>query len=207
MQQRRMSAEGSVGNLSARDRLGSHGNISAAGNNANNGGGSGNNNGASANANAIPRWAFHDPSSIVMKDGHPIPMGTLLHHHALLNRNAHNNNNNNNNAHNQQHHPSGSNASLHPTPHALITPNWRNKDRMKTVGVALVLALNIGTDPPDLDKPAPCAKLQCWLDPTSISRAKAKERIGERLEQQYAKFGQQRSKLKYRRRWIRRWSR
>lgn len=69
---------------------------------------------------------------------------------------------------------------------------------MKTVGVCLILALNIGTDPPDLNKPTPCAKLQCWLDPTSMSRAKAKERIGERLEQQYAKW-QQRSKLKYRR--------
>jgi len=69
---------------------------------------------------------------------------------------------------------------------------------MKTVGVALVLALNIGTDPPGLHKPTPCAKLQCWLDPASVSRAKAKERIGERLEQQYAKW-QQRSKLKYRR--------
>ena len=66
---------------------------------------------------------------------------------------------------------------------------------MKTVGACLVLALNIGTDPPDLHKPSPCARLQTWLDPTSISRAKARERIGERLEQQYARW-QQRSRLR-----------
>ncbi len=128
----------------------------------------------------IPRWALYDPATIVIKDGMPISMGTLLHHYSLLNNN------------NNQSHLSSSQAPY------LITPTWRLKERMKTVGVCLILALNIGTDPPDLNKPTPCAKLQCWLDPTSISRAKAKERIGERLEQQYAKW-QQRSKLKYRR--------
>lgn len=131
-------------------------------------------------AGKIPRWALYDPATIVMKDGVPISMGTLLHHYALLN---------NNNQSRQQ---------LSQQQPYLLAPTWRLKERMKTVGVVLVLALNIGTDPPDLNKPTPCAKLQCWLDPTSISRAKAKERIGERLEQQYAKW-QQRSKLKYRR--------
>ena len=63
-----------------------------------------------------------------------------------------------------------------------IIPTWRSKERMKTVGIGLVMALNIGTDPPDLTKPHPCAKLQCWMDPTSVSRAKAKEKIGEQLE-------------------------
>ena len=130
----------------------------------------------------IPRWALYDPATIVIKDGMPISAGTLLHHYSLLN----------NSSSNQQH-----NNHLQ-TPPYLITPTWRLKERMKTVGVCLILALNIGTDPPDLNKPTPCAKLQCWLDPTSMSRAKAKERIGERLEQQYAKW-QQRSKLKYRR--------
>mmetsp|Transcript_2936 Transcript_2936/g.6349 ORF Transcript_2936/g.6349 Transcript_2936/m.6349 type:complete len:1802 (-) Transcript_2936:30-5435(-) len=160
---RRKSIESSaVGGASMRDRLGSAGNVGT------NGGG-----GGGGTLNRIPRWALHDQSAIVMKDGMPIPMGTLLHHHSLLNQ---------------------SSNSLH----YIVTPTWRLKERMKTVGVCLVLALNIGTDPPDLNKPNPCAKLQCWLDPTSISRAKAKERIGERLEQQYAKW-QQRSKLKYRR--------
>ena len=125
-----------------------------------------------------PRWALHDPSSIVMKNGFPVTVGTLLQHHLLLDK--------------------SSSAQTPLSPHCVVTPTWRLKERMKTVGVALVLALNIGTDPPGLKKPSPCAKLQCWLDPTSLSRAKAKERIGERLEQQYAKW-QQRSKLKYRR--------
>lgn len=65
-------------------------------------------------------------------------------------------------------------------------PDWRLRVRMRTVGVGLVLALNIGTDPPDTVKPHPCAVLQCWMDPRTVSRSKAKEWIGERLEQQYA---------------------
>ena len=71
---------------------------------------------------------------------------------------------------------------------------------MKTVGVGLVMALNVGTDPPDITKPHPCAKLQCWMDPSSASRSRAKEKIGERLEAQYARWQQQRAAkpLKYR---------
>jgi len=82
-----------------------------------------------------------------------------------------------------------------------IKPDWRLKDRMKTVGVGLVMALNVGTDPPDVTKPYPCAVLQCWMDPRSVSRAQAKELIGERLEQQYAKWQLARTArpLKYRR--------
>ena len=82
-----------------------------------------------------------------------------------------------------------------------IVPSWRLRDRMKTVGVGLVMALNIGTDPPDVVKPHPCAKLQCWMDPSTTSRARAKEKIGERLEAQYARWQQQRAArpLKYRR--------
>jgi len=126
---------------------------------------------------SIPKWARHDPNVLVMKDGKPVTVGTIIYHHNLLSDDG-------------IHSGAGNQYT--------ITPTWRLRERMKTVGVCLVLALNIGTDPPDLVKPTPCAKLQCWLDPTSISRLKAKERIGERLEQQYAKW-QQRSKLKYRR--------
>lgn len=50
-----------------------------------------------------------------------------------------------------------------------VKPTWRLKERMKTVGVGLILALNIGTDPPDISKPTPCAKLQAWMDPSSTS--------------------------------------
>jgi Raptor N-terminal CASPase like domain len=83
----------------------------------------------------------------------------------------------------------------------MISPDWRLRDRMKTVGVGLVMALNVGTDPPDVVKPHPCAVLQCWMDPRTVSRAKAKEIIGERLEQQYAKWQLARTArpLKYRR--------
>jgi WD40 repeat protein len=71
----------------------------------------------------------------------------------------------------------------------LVTPSWRLRDRMKTVAVGLVMALNVGTDPPDITKPHPCAKLQCWMDPFSVTpRSKAKEKIGDRLEAQYAKW-------------------
>ena len=74
-----------------------------------------------------------------------------------------------------------------------IKPSWRLRDRMKTVGLGLVMALNVGTDPPDVIKPHPCAKLQCWMKPYSESRAKAKEKIGERLEKQYGQWQQARA--------------
>jgi Raptor N-terminal CASPase like domain len=91
-----------------------------------------------------------------------------------------------------------------------IKPDWRLRDRMKTVGVGLIMSLNVGTDPPDIIKPNPCAVLQCWIDPrptigsgsgiittnlatntgttTGMTRAKARELIGERLERQYSKW-------------------
>jgi regulator-associated protein of mTOR len=92
-------------------------------------------------------------------------------------------------------HPGGDPADAEPP------PSWRLRDRMKTVGVGLVMALNVGTDPPDIVKPHPCAKLQCWMDPSSVTRQKAKELIGERLEAQYARWQQQRAarNIKYRR--------
>ena len=60
---------------------------------------------------------------------------------------------------------------------------------MKTVSVALVLCLNIGTDPPDLtSKTSNSATLQCWFDPMSTSRSKARDAIGTCLELQYTKW-------------------
>uniref|UniRef100_A0A183CCG9 Raptor_N domain-containing protein n=1 Tax=Globodera pallida TaxID=36090 RepID=A0A183CCG9_GLOPA len=48
--------------------------------------------------------------------------------------------------------------------------DWRKiRERMKTVSVALVLCLNIGTDPPDVQKPHPCARKQAWVDPSEPS--------------------------------------
>ena len=75
------------------------------------------------------------------------------------------------------------------------TPLWRQRDRLKTVNAGLVLALNIGTDPPKIHKPNPHAKLQAWYDPTGTSRGKAREIITQRLEDQYTKWNS-RTKLK-----------
>ena len=46
---------------------------------------------------------------------------------------------------------------------------WRSRERMKTVSVALVVCLNVGVDPPDVIKTAPCAKLECWIDPHTLN--------------------------------------
>lgn len=63
--------------------------------------------------------------------------------------------------------------------------DWRMRERLKTVSVALVLCLNIGIDPPDVIKTSPCAKLECWIDPFSMPPQKALETIGKNLQQQY----------------------
>jgi hypothetical protein len=34
---------------------------------------------------------------------------------------------------------------------------------MKTTGVGLVVCLNLGIDPPDIVKPVPCARVECWI--------------------------------------------
>ncbi|XP_065559951.1 regulatory-associated protein of mTOR-like isoform X2 [Artemia franciscana] len=65
---------------------------------------------------------------------------------------------------------------------------WRLKERMKTVSVALVLCLNVGVDPPDVIKPHPCARLECWIDPLSMSPQKALEGIGGNLQKQYERW-------------------
>ncbi|CAL8124186.1 unnamed protein product [Orchesella dallaii] len=65
---------------------------------------------------------------------------------------------------------------------------WRMKERMKTVSVALVLCLNVGVDPPGLIKLQPCARLECWVDPLSLSPQKALEQIGQNLQKQYERW-------------------
>ncbi|XP_066593709.1 regulatory-associated protein of mTOR isoform X1 [Prorops nasuta] len=69
-----------------------------------------------------------------------------------------------------------------------ITQTWRLKERMKTVSVALVLCLNVGVDPPDIVKTQPCARLECWIDPLSVSPQKALETIGSNLQKQYERW-------------------
>lgn len=69
-------------------------------------------------------------------------------------------------------------------------PSWRLKERMKTVGVTLIVCLNIGVDPPDVVKPPPTAfaRKQCWYDPLSAPKQKALENVGNALQQQYEKW-------------------
>jgi regulator-associated protein of mTOR len=64
------------------------------------------------------------------------------------------------------------------------------KDRLKTVSAVLALCLNIGVDPPDVIKTSPCAKLECWIDPTTVQQASSTgnaplNQIGKALQQQY----------------------
>ena len=61
-----------------------------------------------------------------------------------------------------------------------IVSKWRQKERLKTTAVALVLCLNIGVDPPDVMKISPCARLECWVDPLSMQPPKALDTIGAR---------------------------
>ncbi|TMW63135.1 hypothetical protein Poli38472_002076 [Pythium oligandrum] len=65
---------------------------------------------------------------------------------------------------------------------------WRMRERMKTMDVALVLCLNIGTDPPDVVKASPCARKECWVDPFSMPAPKALETIGKTLQSQYERW-------------------
>ena len=68
-----------------------------------------------------------------------------------------------------------------------VTP-WRMRERMKTVQVAIVMCLNIGTDPPDVVKTPPYARDECWIDPLSLPPQKAIERIGQTLQSQYERW-------------------
>ncbi|CAH1793910.1 unnamed protein product [Owenia fusiformis] len=69
-----------------------------------------------------------------------------------------------------------------------FTQTWRMKERMKTVSVALVLCLNVGVDPPDVVKTTPCARLECWIDPSTMSAQKALETVGSYLQKQYERW-------------------
>jgi len=65
-------------------------------------------------------------------------------------------------------------------------PPWRMRERMKTSSLVLVLALNIGVDPPDVIKPSPCARLECWVDP-QVGQ-KAIEAVAKALQAQYEQW-------------------
>ncbi|KAL7264205.1 hypothetical protein ACSBR1_002206 [Camellia fascicularis] len=69
-----------------------------------------------------------------------------------------------------------------------VVPNWRPQGRMRTGYVALVLCLNIGVDPPDVRKISPCARMECWIDPFSITTAMVNKTIGNSLLGQYKRW-------------------
>ncbi|KAF2805386.1 WD repeat-containing protein-like protein mip1 [Mytilinidion resinicola] len=66
---------------------------------------------------------------------------------------------------------------------------WRMRDRLKTVSAVLALCLNIGVDPPDIIKTNPCAKEECWIDPTNVATTNSghtpMNQIGKALQSQY----------------------
>ncbi|WFC99913.1 Target of rapamycin complex 1 subunit kog1 [Malassezia yamatoensis] len=64
-------------------------------------------------------------------------------------------------------------------------PDWRMRERLRTVTAALVMCLNIGVDPPDVSKTNPCAHLICWMDPESLDASKALPAIGRNLQVQF----------------------
>ncbi|TKR72947.1 hypothetical protein L596_020326 [Steinernema carpocapsae] len=62
------------------------------------------------------------------------------------------------------------------------------KERMKTVSVALVLCLNIGVDPPDAEKPKPCAHIEGWVDLKKYGPQKAMQHIAYNLQKNYERW-------------------
>jgi regulator-associated protein of mTOR len=71
---------------------------------------------------------------------------------------------------------------------ASTVQEWRMRDRLKTVSAVLALCLNIGVDPPDVIKTNPCAKEECWIDPTVTSQTPGHtpmNQIGKALQTQY----------------------
>lgn len=64
-------------------------------------------------------------------------------------------------------------------------PDWRMRERLRTVTAALVMCLNIGVEPPDVSKTNPCSKLICWMDPESLDPSKALPAIGRNLQVQF----------------------
>lgn len=73
-----------------------------------------------------------------------------------------------------------------PTSDTSLSLKWRQKEKLKTTAVALVLCLNIGVDPPDVIKISPCARLECWVDPNSMQPAKALEAIGRLIADRHS---------------------
>ncbi|GAB4817626.1 hypothetical protein N2152v2_004672 [Parachlorella kessleri] len=92
-------------------------------------------------------------------------------------------------------HQGGGGGAGEAAPREGLVSKWRQKERLKTTAVALVVCLNIGVDPPDVVKISPCARLECWVDPLSMQAPKALDTIGKNLQAQYERW-QPRAKYK-----------
>lgn len=66
-----------------------------------------------------------------------------------------------------------------------IPADWRSKDKIKIGHGALVVCLRIGFDPPDVIKTTPCARLEAWVDTTSVGKDRAMEQIATNLQKQF----------------------
>jgi len=64
------------------------------------------------------------------------------------------------------------------------------KEKMKTTGALLVMCLNIGVDPPDLDisLSAQYSKSECWINPNATNAKRAMELIGAEIQKQYERW-------------------
>ena len=73
---------------------------------------------------------------------------------------------------------------------------WRMRERMKTVSVALVLCMNLGTDPPDVVKTSPCARMECWMDSSELQADNALHVLARNLTKQFERW-QPRARYKH----------
>lgn len=48
--------------------------------------------------------------------------------------------------------------------------------------------MNVGVDPPDIVKPQPCAKTECWVDPFTMPPDKSLDIISLNLLKQYENY-------------------
>lgn len=64
-------------------------------------------------------------------------------------------------------------------------PDWRMKDRLRTIVASLTLCLNLGVDPPDANRTQPSANMLCWHDPSELDSSRALNVIGRALQAQF----------------------
>ena len=57
---------------------------------------------------------------------------------------------------------------------------WRSLDRLRTAAIGIIVCLNIGTDPPDVEegRTPPYARDESWIDPTKLTPQRAINAVG-----------------------------